>query len=221
MLLPAPDTSAAAWVIERWSSTFTGQLVPSGFEACATVFHPAYLEGKPVTWAELAAHFGTVAHASMTWEGVTRRRLMDGSPEPDLFDEAPGYDCLPLDLVGPVTQILRRHTATSDTCWFAWWEGVGMARERDGPKFEIPGRGYHLWSGELADAVGFTPAPVAGDHWGPSLWWPNDRAWFVGSDTDLNTTWIAGTGALVAELVASPALEAYAVSPETDFGHRL
>lgn len=52
------------------------------------------------------------------------------------------------------------------------------------------------------------------------MWWPEDHAWFVGSDTDLFTTYIGGSQALVDELVACRELEAYEVPAETDFAHR-
>jgi hypothetical protein len=44
------------------------------------------------------------------------------------------------------------------------------------------------------------------------LWWPGDRMWVVGSDVGLAGTCVGGTAALVAELPADRALEAFAVA---------
>jgi hypothetical protein len=46
-----------------------------------------------------------------------------------------------------------------------------------------------------------------------SLWWPEDRAWCVASEIDFDSTLVAGSAALVAELVAHPDLEAFEVAP--------
>jgi 8-oxo-dGTP pyrophosphatase MutT (NUDIX family) len=222
MLRPADDPGAADWLAARWGTEFRGQLVPSGFEACARLFHPASRDGTPVRWAEIAAHFGTVAHARMEFEPLARRHWWDYSAEPGLFDHAPFQEWLPTELLAPVTEILRRHTSTPDRCAFGIWYGHGDLPDdvRAVATFSVPERTYHLFTGALEDALGI-PAPWRRcGHLRPALWWPEDRAWFVGSDTDLDSTYVAGSAALVAELVDSPELEAYAVRPEADFAHR-
>lgn len=68
-----------------------------------------------------------------------------------------------------------------------------------------------LLSGTLADVV----SPVALDEFAelPDLWWPEDRAWCVGGDVDLASTYVGGSPELIAELLAAPGLEAYPVGP--------
>jgi hypothetical protein len=53
----------------------------------------------------------------------------------------------------------------------------------------------------------------AGHLQSPSLWWPDDRSWRVASEIDFDSTLVAGSAALVAELVAHPGLEAFEVAP--------
>ncbi|MGY1855148.1 hypothetical protein [Modestobacter sp. SYSU DS0290] len=48
----------------------------------------------------------------------------------------------------------------------------------------------------------------------PNLWWPADRSWCVGTEIDFDSTLVAGSRALVDELLAHPVLEALEVHPE-------
>ena len=86
---------------------------------------------------------------------------------------------------------------------------------------EIPWWGVRemvLRSGPLSavDALG-QPAPsIDGvSALGPQMWWPSDRAWFVGNEIDDAWTYIAGSHALidaVLDLDRQRVLEAYEVS---------
>jgi hypothetical protein len=221
MLLPAADAAAADWVVARWSATFDSRLVPSGFESCARIFHPAQRDGRDVSWREIAQAFGTVAHARMDFQSLTGRSIYDPSPAPGVFDESPGTEWLPTRLVAPVVDVLRRHTTTPDDCSYGFWHGYGGWPDswRTAPELVLPGRTYYLFTGDLDDAIGVEDGWGYDRCWRPALWWPQDHAWFLGSDTDLCTTYVAGSKKLVADLVAS-GLEAFEVSPETGFAHR-
>jgi hypothetical protein len=48
----------------------------------------------------------------------------------------------------------------------------------------------------------------------PSIWWPEDRAWCVGTDIDLMTTYVGGSQAAIDALLADEQLEASAVSDD-------
>lgn len=41
----------------------------------------------------------------------------------------------------------------------------------------------------------------------PSAWWPDDRAWAISSDTDLDSTLVGGSNGLIDDLLASDVLE--------------
>jgi hypothetical protein len=49
---------------------------------------------------------------------------------------------------------------------------------------------------------------------GPEIWWPDDRAWCVGSDVDLAASYVGGSAHCIEALVASQALEALPVSSD-------
>ena len=68
------------------------------------------------------------------------------------------------------------------------------------PRFELPQRGYYLVCGPLQAAPSISEP---GDRrlQVPDLWWPDDRRWFVATDTDLDWTYVGGSALFIAELI--------------------
>ncbi|GAA5153203.1 hypothetical protein GCM10023340_34860 [Nocardioides marinquilinus] len=54
-----------------------------------------------------------------------------------------------------------------------------------------------------------------GDLQSPSWWWPDDRAWIVHSEVDLDSTLVAGPRALLAALLDDPGIECLEVTRAT------
>jgi hypothetical protein len=92
-----------------------------------------------------------------------------------------------------------------------------------GPYLELPGRRYVLLDAtadELTDPawplragigwLGGIPGPM------PQLIWPRDRAWFVSSEIDFDSTIVGGTRAFIDAVLAEPALEVLSVDLGTD-----
>jgi hypothetical protein len=50
----------------------------------------------------------------------------------------------------------------------------------------------------------------------PNQWWPQDHAWCVASEIDFDSTLVAGSDGLIAEITAHPELEAFAIKPTDD-----
>jgi hypothetical protein len=132
--------------------------------------------------------------------------------------------------------ILSRHTGTPSDCFFGLWDGfgdihgspaVGFLRTRGhqppevppafprevlaGPRVLIPHRSYLLFRGQLRDAGQWGAADMAPGRPrpinSPNLIWPHDRAWFVASKIDLPWTGVAGSSALVDELLTDAVLD--------------
>lgn len=91
------------------------------------------------------------------------------------------------------------------------------------PRVELPGRGYFLLSGPLSSII--DEEMVAGSseegHSGvefvsqpPSIFWPEDKSWCVASEIDLDSTYVAGSTELIAELLDEPALETWPAKRE-------
>ncbi len=225
----AADSNSAAWLIDaldsRWvdsapDETTVASIVPSRFEAYARILHPAPkhisddggLAPRPavVAWAEVAAWSGRILHAGAQFHRVISRApgLPDAITELGV-DTPPGET--PHEILGAIAAVLLPYTTTPRHCWFALWDGYGDLhlgdRESDGQsiaRLRLPGRTYLLYSGPLSAATAFA---THGSPHSPTLWWPKDCSWFVGSDPDLDSTYLGASSAAVEEVLADPRLE--------------
>jgi hypothetical protein len=93
-------------------------------------------------------------------------------------------------------------------------------READRALAKIPtfpllgrsGRSYHLFGGTVEDASRFT---FEGWFQSPTLWWPDDRSWFVHTEIDGMSTYMGGPRSLVDRLVGEQILESFEVDADT------
>ncbi|MGY1834306.1 hypothetical protein ACI79P_04270 [Blastococcus sp. SYSU DS0510] len=222
------DVSTGTWVAEavaraRWGTV--AALVPPLFPAYARVLHPAYrYEGDDdveVPWADVAALNGTVAHPLMQWPSVTGgwEYLTEDSQPPD-WDGAPAEGHLPTGVAARMAAVLACHTGSPDDCLLGRWAGFGFdaAELRGAPTLPLPRqRDAVLVRGGAADAArNLAPEP---SEQSANLWWPADRSWVVATDIDLMSTYVGGSLACVAELLAAPALEALPSAAEDRVGH--
>lgn len=81
--------------------------------------------------------------------------------------------------------------------------------ELDGlPAFETfslgsPFRRYVLLRGPVEAATQLPDPGEPGSFRRPDLWWPDDRRWFVATDTDFWSLYVGGDEAMIDELAAS------------------
>jgi hypothetical protein len=183
------ETTAAGWISDRIGAFGSvGGLIPSGFDVYIAIDHATPDDPEPYRAPEeLIARLGSIA-------------------------------------VG--------HTETPASAWFGIWVGYGWTstrtliatnapwrdrrrirrseEERSArvqeqleaiPRFGLPGRDYFLLAGPVESAAQIEPA-VGRPH-PPDLWWPEDRAWFIATDTDLSWSYLGGTAELVGEVVAA------------------
>jgi hypothetical protein len=220
-LTPAADTSPTDWIASglRGFAESVLSLVPSGFPAYLRVFHPASRGGwevrGAVRWAEIAALNGTRAHAGMQLAALTNGTDGPTTSELDVFDDCPEQGSLPLELAALLATALARHTTTPDRCWFAAWEGFGGIRAdvQSAPKFDVPHRSYHLLGGTVtaaAESIEELPSRQSA-----SLWWPDDRAWCVATEIDLDTTYIGCADACRQDILGLTEIEALPIDPAT------
>jgi hypothetical protein len=240
------DLTPAQWIAERLHpfAQDAGAIIPPGFEAYARVFHPASRRvgnaQVPVTWREIADANLRVHHPQMQFGSLVSVVGLPGGlfarqPQVGLFDSWPRTGSLPLDLARVLVAVLGPHTATSEQCWFAAWEGWGDFRDgsavlhtigaspdntpttlapgtyrekpTDRPTFRLPQRGYYLARGPLASAL----ETVYGITWAyqsASIWWPDDRAWCVATEVDFDWTYVGGSNDCIAAVLGHAALEA-------------
>jgi hypothetical protein len=213
------DVSQGVWISSARRRGEPGTVaahVPAVFDAYARVFHPAVRyagdDDVEVSWADVAERNGTVAHPLMQWDVVTHGPV---DSQPPLWDDGPSEGHLPVALAARVADVLARHTGTPGDCLFGRWDGFGydLASPDVPPRLLL--RGNHdvvLVRGTVADAV----RNLAPEPWEQSanLWWPADRSWCVDTDIDLRSTYVGGSAACIAELLATPGIEAMGVSAE-------
>lgn len=233
---PSDQVTAADWIRERLHgfAVDVGSVLPSGFEAYARIFHPAWKQRQglddpeeEVSWSAVAEWNGKVAHPEMQfhsiggpWQGEPQKQG-PGVYEPRLgvMSERQGR---------AVAQILSRHTATPDSCWMCLWDGYGELHPGGSVSmlfaFEagkgphdppvIPDRAFPPQRERVKlphrDYLLFQGAVVQAAGWdeGPNLWWPDDRAWCVASEIDFPYTYVGGSAGLIDEILRDPDLEA-------------
>jgi hypothetical protein len=213
------DVTPGDWIArgvdpDRWPTV--GSFVPRGFAAYARVLHPAYRyrgdDDVEVTWAVVAAANGTVLHPLAQWPGLTGGwEYVTEDSQPPIWDRAPDEGHLPSEIAARLVAVLRRHTATPDDCWFGVWHGFG-AIPAGAPTLVLPHREHVLVRGpvELAAAnMADEPAEQSA-----GLWWPADRSWCVATDIDQLSTYVGGSAACIAELLATPGLEVVPASAD-------
>ncbi|MFF5284690.1 hypothetical protein [Streptomyces sp. 62] len=218
------DLAPAHWLTERYPGhgdfgTVAGVAAP-GFPAYARVLHPAALDERPVRWETVAAAYARKAGPLTNWhEVIGAEPFHQNLAEyglPGVWDEHPAEGPTPGGVVRALIPVLARHTSTPERCWYGLWDGYGRWDWDGIPTFPTPERDEVLLSGTLADAV----SPELLDPFAelPDLWWPQDRAWCVGGDVDLVSTYVGGSEELIAELLAAPGLEAHPVEASDRVG---
>jgi hypothetical protein len=104
------------------------------------------------------------------------------------------------------------------------WTGAAIPPEVIAlPRVELPQRDYFLLSGPLNAIVDREMVAGASDegHPGiefvsqpPSIFWPEDKSWCVATEIDLDSTFVAGSAELIADVLDDPSLETWPARPE-------
>jgi hypothetical protein len=232
------DPAAADWVLANLGSFAegVGSIVPRCFESYARVFHPAQLivtdeaeagpradsvdwrDGttrwkKSVRWVAVAAANDRVMHPAVEWGSITGslKSIYQGE-QPGIWHHSPELGSPPRVVAERLVDVLGKFTVTPDRCWFGVSDidpgplGDGL---QSAAKFGIPERRWFLLRGPLLSAA---ISPFADNGELAHLWWPQDRAWFVGSDVDLLSTYVGGSEDCIRALLEDEALEALRVS---------
>lgn len=185
----------------------------------------------PVRWDTVAAWSGGIVHPLAEFEAMARPRpsvVIEQAP----FDQPPPVGRLPEAILAGLCDVLAFHTGTSGRCWFCLWDGYGWiagsssldtlgggtpvppAFDRatiDGPRVRLPGRDHLLFEGPLdaASEMGWWLTGVLVSPQSPNLFWPDDHAWLVATDIDLDSTFIGGTMSLIDAVLEDSRWEAW------------
>jgi hypothetical protein len=183
------------------------EILPNGYPVYLRLFHPflpwVALEPPRVSWRELATRAGVAYGPTLTW-----RQL-----EPVLRDENGGRPFLvesgQLDDVTAVHLFTVLAAATGSATIFYRYELGALIALNETFAFKSEGLAS-------PDALRAAVRETAGEHLrGPEWIWPENRAWVVHSDYDLESTYIAAHDGLAAALLADSGLEVLRVSLDT------
>ena len=202
------DVSAADWMVEEVGEFGSGVkgLLPSRFEAYARILHPGGEEGElaPALLSALcevlAPYTSTADHCWFClWEGWG---WIPGSPSVALLG-GPATDLM----LGPAfpPEIMNGPRVRLPARDYILFEGpLDAATEMDGrlgDQVAAANPGIDLAAHGLADE--FTPQS-------PNLFWPEDQAWCVATEIDLDSTYVGGSQALAESIVRDGRFEALA-----------
>ncbi len=211
-MMPDQDVGWIAMNRRPFSDFAVGSLVPAVFEGYARILHPAWASpGVPVRWATVAAWASRHIDSLAQWDFISRPKgEPGGGPAP--FAAHPDKNGLPPWQLAALCELLATHTNTPELCFVGVWEGYGWHDDWSAsPTLRLDQRTFLVRQGPLGLALavgrggpngGITIVP-------PSLIWPADRAWFVASDPDLDSTYLGGSNALIEAVVTHPDLEAW------------
>lgn len=211
------DLSPARWLQEtlwpcempKGKGVSVGGLVPEGYSSYARIFHPVIdvnaRQPEKFTWSTIAERNGRTTHPQMRYWRIA------GMPEPyphPSWRVKPDDSSLPIDETRAVVELLRQHTSTPDRCYFCVWEGWGVMDLSlfGDARLRFKHRDYLVFTGPIEAALSFAEI---GFTWfqSPAIWWPDDRAWCVATEIDMESTYVGGTDECVQALLEHSDLE--------------
>jgi hypothetical protein len=207
-VVPLSQSSAADWVAagtNHWNLTIQG-FVPATYEAHARVLHEIEPGDDRTTWASVAAANGRPFGPLAQWTRI------NVDPDGQEWHGQPRVGTLTPSVARPLSEVLAAFTTTPATCFFGVWEGYGGGELPPGIQlFSSNTRVMGLFEGPIQDAT-FSFGAWPGSQLA-NLWWPADRAWFVVSEIDYDSTIVVGSRACIDAVLRAPNIEAFEVGP--------
>ncbi len=213
-------------------------MIPPVFDAFARILHQPRTEdeGQPSSgaWSRRAAELGHGFDPAASWWDVIGTPPFGG----EQGDSVPEIGRLTKHEVERLASVLDS-SDDRDVCWFGIWSGWGFLsprghaelRPRGGwfselrerrrgnrearrcedrmpPQMTVIGEGCFLIRGTVSDAARFT---FNGWFQSPTLWWPDDRTWFVHTHIDATSTYLGGSRDAVDRLIGEQIFEVFEV----------
>ena len=207
------DLTGAAWIAPRLGSFGTvGGLVPTGYDAYVRISHPdleGWLDGDRL--ARLVRLLTPASSAPGVTVGIWEGWGL-------LHPESMSVFSWPAPSAAELIELNRRYRAERAAAI-----DPRLAKALTGGRhlLRTPQRRYALLVGQLSELTdpdwGFGAAiGWHGDDQspGPQLVWPDDHAWFVGSDTDLDFSVVGCSRRAAGAVLASTALETREVTAD-------
>lgn len=219
----------------------TNSMLPSDYEAYARVLHPVELQDREypslARWADVAATLGRPLTPLTRWYQLVGNDDMFKWTSSEWTAGTPERGSLEWSSLRALCNVLSEHTTTPDDCFFAIWNGWGwlaggnarvnlgtdggtpadprlLPSELESPRLRLPGRDYFVARGPLSamSELVHYDGPGGGSQ-SPSLFWPRDRAWFVSTEVDMDSTFLGASADATRSVQASSELEAVRFAP--------
>ena len=208
------DTSPAQWLVERLTPSQgragrVAAVTPDEFPAYGRLLHPARMT-RPggqdrVRWSKIAADRGVSLDPAVRFRELTSWGKGPNPPQPY---SAPLRGSLDEEQCAALAEVLAGFTSQPETIWYLLWEGYGW------PELPPPGEGPPRVHLEHEDCLLFTGPINASDNFrfeewfqSPTMWWPDDRTWFVSTPVDAFSTYIGGSEPCLNALMNDTVLE--------------
>lgn len=193
------------------------------------------IEREPCSWATAAQAFGTHMHPQAQYPLLTKQDPHNTEPKvaPDGWCySGPKTGSLVAPVLGVLASVLALHTTTPDSGVAAVWEGYGRlidsGREpkepgtgvlpkqiATGPRLSLDGGAWKYFlfgagASDFVDGSWASRAPWNGTHFeqSPTYLWPDDRAWTLHTNVDMDSSIIGGSQELIDQLLQTPGIEA-------------
>ena len=165
-----------------------------------------------MSWSTVASWNGKVVHPQMEFSPIANLDPLRYDDPP--WGARPGDGVLPEDECRHLLGVLREFTTTPERCYSGIWHGWADFTNPfhlGWPTLEIPGAGreYFIFRGPVDGVMSFYEWLMDQS---PNLWWPEDRAWFVATEIDFNSTFVGGSAACIERVLAHPELEALPIA---------
>lgn len=204
-LVPAESTAPADWLARGFPGPLllVSTFVPQTFPAVVRVLNPFVgTTGRKLSWATVARELGIPLNSSTVGDRLCRGYEAKTGEKINV-----DFGTLDYEVASALADVLSRHTATPDECFFAAWPGYSEIRnEFAGAPLAVlpPEREMYLLEGPVSAAT----ETFDEQRTRRSLrWWPADQNWCVGNDLYADSVYIAGSQECVSALVADPRLE--------------
>ena len=200
---PATSTHAADWLQNRMVgfADNVDSIVPTGFERYVRILHPAYVsagdELTPISWKRVADSAGQPLNKASHWHQLIAQVPED---QQGLYVE-PSEGTLDNALFEELINILKSHSDKPDNAWFGVWEGYDykLPFVDEAPKISVGDRHFNLLNGSLDDASeSFCKGPFFQS---ANMVWPDDNQWFLASEIDLKSTYLAGSSEVLQDVL--------------------
>ncbi|MGH7424812.1 MAG: hypothetical protein ACREJP_01410, partial [Candidatus Methylomirabilales bacterium] len=171
-----------------------------------TASHPS------VRWSTVAAWTGHEYRSAMTWSEISKP---GSGTSPSPWEGEPEGGHLSPPLREALAEILGEFTSTPERCWFAVWTGYADVYDRmteETPTLRIPKREFILYRAPLHAMPTFEFGQFRHSF---SMAWPDDRSWFVGSESDLCSTYVGASAPCIIRILTDGRLEALPMLPNT------